>query len=98
MDAAGHQIVPRTFGCGFHQHRGFDLDESVLIEIVPSDFGDAVAHQNIALQIGAAQVQIAVFQPQLFIDVAILHNFKGRGLCLIQNLDGIGKDLQSAGL
>ena len=49
------------------------------------DFDNAVARDEVARHIRAAQIEIAVFQPQLGAHVAVFFNFKRRRLCRREN-------------
>ena len=56
-----------------------DLHKAVFVIIVPRHLDDLVAQQRCSsLHLGPAQVEVAVFEAQLLIDVAVFHNFKGR--------------------
>ena len=104
MDARGHEIVAGALGRGFDHHRGLDLDEAVLVEIVAGDLGDARASDQVLLQRRASEVEIAVFEPDILAGLAVIHDLKGRGLRLREHaqighldLDVTGGDLVGFG-
>ena len=76
----GHQIVTGAFGGGLDEHRGFDLHKTVLVEVVTGDLDNAVAGHQSLLHGAAAQVQIAVLEAQLLLDVGIVDDLERRGL------------------
>ena len=82
----GTRKLRGALGGGFYEHGGLDFYKSVFVEIVPCDFGDAVAHENVFLKVGTAQVEIAVFKAKFFLDVGVFDNFKGRGLRKTEHL------------
>ena len=49
MDPAGHEVVARAFGRRLDQHRGFDVEEIQLVEVVAHRLDDFVAHGEIVL-------------------------------------------------
>ena len=87
IDPAGNQIVARAFRRAFGQHRRFDFDEVATVKEVAHRLGDAVAQYQIVLHFRSTQVQIAVFQPNGFIDVHIVLNVERRCLGWIENAD-----------
>ena len=94
---AGHQVVSGPLGGGLDQNRGFHLHKAVLVEIVPGDFHDLMPGDNLILHVGAAQIQIAVFQPQLLLDLAVLGDLKGRGFAFGKHPQVGDLDLHLAG-
>src|SRR5699024_1744163 len=97
VNAAGHQEVSCAFGGGLDEHGGFNLNEAVLVEVVPGDLGDLVAHQDVFLQVGTAQVQIAVLQAQVLFHAGVFHDLKGRGFGFAQNPQFLHIDFHLAG-
>ena len=72
VHAAGHQVVARALGCAAGQHRRFDVDEAVGIEELAHLHGHAVAQHQVALHVGAAQVEHAVRQTRRFREVLVV--------------------------
>ena len=105
VDAAGHQIVPGALGGGLGEDGGLDLQEPVLVKVVPGDLGDLVPGGDGLLHLRAAQIQIAILQAQHVVGLGVLHDLKGRGLRFGQqaqlgdiDLDVAGGDLVGLGL
>ncbi len=65
--AAGYEIVPRAFRRCLGEHRRFDIDETVRVQIVAHRLRDLVAQTNALLHHVTTQVEIAIFQAQLFV-------------------------------
>ena len=63
MDTAGNEEISCALGSGADEDRRFDLYKAVLVEVVTGDLADLVTHDNVALEIGTAKVEIAVFKP-----------------------------------
>ena len=93
----GHQKVARALRRGFDQHGGLQLDKPVLVKIVAGDLRDAVAHQDVVLQIRPPQIQIAVFQPDRLGGGGMFHDLKRRGFRFVQNPQLLHRDLHIAG-
>ena len=67
LQAAGDQEVTRALRAGISQNRRLDFDEIMLVHILAHaavHIGAAAQHR---LQLGAAQVQVAVGKAQIFI-------------------------------
>ena len=71
MDARGHEVVARAFGRRLDQDRRLDLEEAALVEVVAHRFDDAVAHGEVALHARPPQVEIAVAQAHVLVDVVV---------------------------
>ena len=80
VNTGGYQVVSCSLRRRLDEIRGLDVQKSVCRIICPGIAGDSGACHDVSLHIGAAQIQITVFQPKLGVYVAVLHNFKGRGL------------------
>ena len=85
MHTGGDEIVSCALRRRFHHHRGLDFEEAVFIEILPCAHRDLVAQNEILLERCSAEVEIAVFQAQLLIDLRLRGDLEGRGLCLCEN-------------
>ena len=98
MDAAGDEVVARAFGGGASEERGFDLEEAVVGEVLADGAGDLVAENEVALQLGAAEVQVAILEASLFVDCdGVVGDREGRGLRVIEEEEGVGDELDVAG-
>ena len=97
MHTGRDQIVSRTFRCGLHHHRRFDLDEVVGIEVLSGSQCNLVAHNQIVLQRRTAQIQIAVFQTQFLVGLGLVGDCERRCLCLGQYTQIVNQNLKSAG-
>ena len=71
MRTRRNEIVARTLGGRLGQHRGFDIDETGVIEIMAHRLGDLVALTQTLTHHVATQVEIAILQAHLFRDVLI---------------------------
>ena len=97
MHAGGYEIVARTLGRGLGEHRGFDLEETLLVKVVASHLGDAVAQRHIALHGGAAQIEIAVLEPHLIADLLAVVDLERGGFRAGQDAELLRDDLDLAG-
>ena len=93
--AAGHEVVARALGGGAGEHRRFDVDKALLVEIAAHAHGDLIAQAQIALHHGAAQVNHAVLQAHGFADVFVVNHKGGRGGG-VQNLNFFGENFNFA--
>ncbi len=84
MHAARNQIVPRAFGGGLREHRRFDLEKAVLVEVLPGRHRGTVAQDHVPLHARAAQIQIAVLQPRILRHRPLVCNGKRRCSRLVQ--------------
>ena len=80
MHAAGYEIVARALGRGLDEVGRLDVDKAVLRIVVTRDLGDLRAREDVLLDVGAAQVEIAIGQAKLGADIAVLLNRKRRRL------------------
>ena len=85
LHTAGHQIVAGTLRCGLNQGRGLNLGEVVLAEIVADNLHNLAAQDNRLVHGRTAQIQIAVTQAQVIVDVDFIAQLKRRGLGLAQD-------------
>ena len=68
-DAAGHEVVARTFGRGLHQDRRFHLGEVAAVQVGARVLGHLVARAQVVLHALAAQVEITVGEAEVFVHV-----------------------------
>ena len=95
--ARRHKVIAGALGSGFDEDRGLDLQKPVIVKVIAGNFYDLVALDDLVLHVGAAKIQVAVFQPQLFLYVGMLHNFKGRGFGLCENPQLLNLNFHVAG-
>ena len=66
MHPARHDVIARAFGGGFGEDGGFDLQESTVVEKATSGLLQPMPQDKIFLQLGPAQVEIAMLETELF--------------------------------
>ena len=86
IQPAGHQKVPRPFGRGLGEHRGFHLRKAVLVQKPPHALGHPVAQTQVGLHARSAQIQIAPGQTQIFARIATVLNGERRRFGGIEQL------------
>ena len=83
MDAGWHQVVARAFRRGFGQHRGFDIEETVVIHKTTHQAGDFRTGFQALSHLRATQIQVAVFKTRFFgVDVV---GVQRQRFCAIDN-------------
>ena len=87
MHPAGHQVVSGPLGGALNQSGGLNLKEALLRKKCPGQGGHPASGHEISLDIRPAQVQVAVFEPQLLLGLAVLLDGEGRR-------GGLGEDAQ----
>ena len=97
MYAGRHEVVARALRRGLGEHRGFDLEEAVLVEVVAGNLRYAVAQHQVLLHGRTAQVKVAVLQTDLVTDLLGVVDLKRGGLRLGQNADVLGNNFNLAG-
>jgi len=70
VNAAGHQVIPRALGRAGRQHGRLDFHKPPRIEKLADALKDAVPGNQVVLHRRAADVQIAVLEPQVFRHIA----------------------------
>ena len=60
LQARGHEEISRALGRALGQDGRLDFEEPGVIEVIAHRFDDAVTLPQVALQAGAAQVEITV--------------------------------------
>ena len=85
VHAARHEVVARAFGRRPGEDRRLDLEEALGVEVAPRRERDLVAQDEVALELGPAQVEIAVAQPRLLGDRRVFVDRKWRRLRLVEN-------------
>ena len=97
MYTGRHEVVARALRGGLGEHRGLDLEEAVLIEVVAGYLRYAVAQHEVALHGRAAQVKVAVLQTDLVADFLGVVDLERSSLRLGQDADVLRDDLDLAG-
>ena len=62
MYTGRHEVVARALRGGLGQHRGLDLEEAVIVEVVAGNLRYAVAQHQVLLHGRTAQIEVAVLQ------------------------------------
>ena len=96
MHAAGHDVVPRPLRRAFDEDRRFDLHEVTSEEVCADELHHTAAQQDIALHAGAAQVQVAIPQPQRLGNLGLFVDVKRRCVRGVEDLYPPGGDLDLA--
>ena len=99
MDAAGDDEVARAFGRAFEQDGRFDFEEVAIVEEIANEADDVVAQAQIRGQPGAAQIEVAVFETDGFVDLVALVSAddERRRTGLAENLQFRGDHFNFAG-
>ena len=69
MDARRHEVLARALGSALEQGRGLDLDVLLAVEIVADGLRHPVAHLQVLQHLRPAQVEIAVGETQVLVDL-----------------------------
>src|SRR5699024_5267140 len=77
VETRWHEEVASTLGCGAGEGGGFDLDESRIIEHVPSCFVHMCAEPDRVSRVGPTQIEVTVLQPHFFAHVNPLVQCRG---------------------
>ena len=96
MNAARHEVVARAFRSGTGQHRRFDVDKALRVQITANAHGDLVTQTQVALHGRTAQVDNAVGQTHVFADVFVV-DLERRRSGGVQDFDFFGEDFDFAG-
>ena len=96
LQARRHQEIARALGGTLDEHRCFDLGEVLRVEVAAHGLHDAVAQADAFGQLGAADVEVAVLQAQLFGAVGVVFDQEGWGLRGIEHFDRGGHDFDVA--
>ena len=97
MYTGRHEVVARALRGGLGQHRGLDLEEAVLVEVVAGNLRYAVAQHQVLLHGRTAQIKVAVLQTDLVTDLLVVVDLKRGGFGLGQNADVLGNNFDLAG-
>ena len=97
IHTARNEIVSGTLGGAFRQKRGFDLNKSVAVKEVACCRGDAAPQNQVSLNFGPSQIEIAELQADIFGNIRHLVEDKRRGFRLVHDLQFIGHHLHISG-
>ena len=92
-----NEEVASAFRSAFRKDRSFDFRECVFVQVIPDGFGDAVTKADILGHARTAQVQVAVFHPQIFVRELFIQ-LKGENFRFVQDFDFGDFDLNLAGV
>ena len=95
MRARGNEVVARALGRRLRQHRRLDVHEMVVVEELAHRARDGVAAAQPLLHHVAAQVDVAVLEPELL--AHFLVEREGRRHGGIQHVELLGEQLDLAG-
>ena len=96
VEAAGHEEVARAAGRAADHDRRLDVDEAVLVEVAADALDHPMAEDQVALHLGAAQVNVPVLQPRLGGHVGGI-NLERRRLGLVEDVHVGRVDFDGAG-
>ena len=80
MDSGWNQIVSCTFWCGLDEHWSFDFQKVILIEIISGNLCNLMTQNHLFLQGLSSQVEVTVFEAEFLFYLALVGDFKWRGL------------------
>ena len=94
-NAARDEKIARPFRCALRQDRCLDFEETLVVEIIAGRLRNAMAEAEVARELRAAQVEIAISQAQIFIrDLGIERERKRLGP--VENRQARGQDFDLA--
>ena len=97
MHAAGNQKIARALGRGFGQDRRFDLEKALLAQAFADGQRNLVAQAEVVLHLGAAQIDVAVFEADFLVLDGLFGRRKRRQARVVQDEQLRGLDLDLAG-
>ncbi len=97
MHPAGDQVIARAFRGRSSHERGLDFKKTLVRQALPHRPGDLVAEFEIPLHLLPAQIDVAIFQAQLFVGDGLFGRRKRRHPGVVQHQQLLGGDLDFAG-
>jgi hypothetical protein len=94
---ARHEIVAGPFGRRLREHRRLDLEEALLIEILPNRHRRLMTHDHVALHARASQIDVAILEPRFFGDLDLVANHERRRFRLVEQAEPVRADLDLPG-
>ncbi len=98
VDTARYEVVAGAFRRALAEFRRFDVDEAVFVEERAHGMFYFMAHDEVVLHFRTAQVEVAVFEADLFVDVDVVFNVERRRLGRIEDAQFFAADFDSARL
>ena len=95
-EAGGDEEVAGAFWGGVGEDGGFDFDEAGLVEEVAGGGGDGVAQAEVAGEAGAAQVEVAVFEAEVFVGDFLI-DLEGEDVGFVEESELGGDEFDFAG-
>ena len=96
LNAGRNEVVAGAFRRGARQHRGFDVDEAVLVEELAEGHGSAIARAEVLLHDTAAKVEHAVRQTRGFGEVFVIEVERRRDR-RVEDLEFMAENFDAAG-
>ena len=72
MHTRRHEVIAGSFGCGLGQHRRFDVDETLVVEVAAECTGRLVTQHHVLLHLRTAQVDHTVREAHVFGQVLVV--------------------------
>ena len=98
VDTARYEVVTSAFWRALAEFRRFNVDEAVFVEERAHGMFYFMAHDEVVLHFRTAQVEVAVFEADLFVDVDVVFNVERRRLGRIEDAQFFAADFDSARL
>jgi len=94
VNAGRHEVFAGTFGCALEERGRLDLVETLGVEVIAHGLGGAMAHLEILAHLRPAQVEVAVGQAKVLVDLvaAGIVERERRRVGNIMDLEGGGID------
>jgi hypothetical protein len=96
VQTGGHEEVAGAFRRRVAEDRRFDFDEACGVEVVARGVGDLVARADVLVHALAAQVEVAVFHPQILVGQLTVE-LEGQHVGLVEHFAFGGDDFDIAG-
>ena len=87
IHTAGHYKITGPFGSALDEKRRFNIHETILVQIISCGTVYRIAQLNIFLHCIAAQVEVAVFHPQVVATIGIILNGEGWRSGFVENAE-----------
>jgi len=82
MDARRHEVLPSALRSALEKNRRLDLDETLRVEIVAHRLGRADAALEVPAHLGPAQIEIAIRQAEILVDLVAGGIVEGKRRCV----------------
>ena len=84
IESARHEKIARAFRRRTAEHRRFNLQKAVLVEIIAHDLRHAVPEHDVLLHFRTPQVEIPIPEPNIFVNLDAVLNVERRSLRLVE--------------